>query len=66
MDNFKEKVMISAIVMAAGRGTRMNSKYAKTMHKILGKPMIEHTYDVLEKIGVENKVLLLDMVEKQL
>lgn len=50
--------MISAIVMAAGRGTRMNSKYAKTMHKILGKPMIEHTYDVLEKIGVENKVFV--------
>ncbi len=50
--------MISAIVMAAGRGTRMNSKHAKTMHKILGKPMIEHTYEVLEKIGVENKVFV--------
>ncbi len=50
--------MISAIVMAAGRGTRMNSKYAKTMHKILGKPMIEHTYETLEKVGVKNKVFV--------
>ncbi|MGI6607597.1 MAG: bifunctional UDP-N-acetylglucosamine diphosphorylase/glucosamine-1-phosphate N-acetyltransferase GlmU [Erysipelotrichaceae bacterium] len=50
--------MISAIVMAAGRGTRMNSKHAKTMHKILGKPMIEHIYDVLESVGVDNKVFV--------
>ena len=50
--------MISAIVMAAGRGTRMNSKHAKTMHKILGKPIIEHIYDTLEKIGVKNKVFV--------
>lgn len=50
--------MVSAIVMAAGKGTRMNSKKTKTMHKILGKPMVEHIYDTLEKVGVNNKVFV--------
>ena len=30
---------VTAIVMAAGEGTRMKSNHAKVSHKILGKPM---------------------------
>ena len=48
--------MISAIVMAAGKGTRMHSDLAKTMHKVLGKPMVDHIYDTLKKINVDNIV----------
>ena len=49
-------VMTSAIIMAAGKGTRMKSEKAKTMHKVLGKPMVDHIYDTLKKINVDNIV----------
>lgn len=48
--------MISAIVMAAGKGTRMHSDLAKTMHKVLGKPMVDHIYETLKKLSVDNIV----------
>ena len=50
--------MTSAIIMAAGKGTRMKSEKAKTMHKVLGKPMLEHINDTLDKIGVERRVIV--------
>ena len=34
--------MRSAIVLAAGKGTRMKSDKCKVMHEVLHKPMIGH------------------------
>ena len=31
-----------AVILAAGRGTRMKSKLAKVLHPLLGKPMVAH------------------------
>ena len=39
-----------AIVLAAGKGTRMKSEKNKVMHELLGKPMIGHLVDHLEQI----------------
>ena len=50
--------MTSAIIMAAGKGTRMNSEKAKTMHKVLGKPMLEHINDTLDNLGVNRRVIV--------
>ncbi len=50
--------MTLAIVMAAGKGTRMKTNHAKTMHCLLDKPMIEHIYDTLVKVGVEESVFV--------
>ena len=50
--------MTSAIVMAAGKGTRMHSRHGKTMHKLLDRPIIEHICDTLEKLNVENRVIV--------
>lgn len=44
----------NAIILAAGKGTRMKSKYPKVLHKILDKPMIMHVIDNLRGAGVEN------------
>lgn len=35
---------LSAIILAAGQGKRMNSTLPKVMHKLAGMPMLEHVY----------------------
>ena len=54
-----EEYMISAIVMAAGKGTRMRTRHAKAMHKVLDKPMLQHIYDTLKKVGVDDSVFVI-------
>lgn len=53
---------ISAIVLAAGKGTRLNhgqpSELPKVMYKICGKPMLEYTLKTLENINIEDIVLV--------
>ena len=36
---------VTAIVLAAGEGTRMKSNHAKVSHRILDKPMINWVVD---------------------
>ncbi len=45
--------MRSAIILAAGKGTRMKSTQNKVMHEVLNKPMISHVCDLLKECGVE-------------
>ena len=49
---------ISAIVLAAGKGTRMNSDRPKVLHEIGGKPMIEYTLKTLNQLGVSEIILV--------
>ena len=35
---------LSVVILAAGQGTRMKSAFPKVMHKLAGKPMLEHVY----------------------
>ena len=37
----------SAIVLAAGSGTRMKSAKPKVVHELLGKPLVRWVVDVL-------------------
>lgn len=41
---------ISAIVLAAGAGTRMRSERPKPLHRICGRPMVLHVIHALEKL----------------
>lgn len=45
---------ISALVLAAGEGSRMMSSIPKPMHKIAGYPMIDHVLNVLLKMEAED------------
>lgn len=49
----------TAIVLAAGEGTRMKSNHAKVSHKILGKPMISWVVDAAVQGGCERIVVVI-------
>ena len=46
------KDKLTAIVLAAGLGTRMKSSQAKVLHEILGRPMLAYLIDTLKSVGV--------------
>lgn len=49
---------IYAVVLAAGKGTRMKSSLPKVAHEVLYKPMISHICDELKKIDVKETVVV--------
>ena len=42
---------VVALVMAAGKGTRMKSKKSKLVHKIYGKELVKRVVETAEKAG---------------
>ena len=52
----------TAIVLAAGEGTRMKSAHAKVAHKILGKPMVEWVGDAAVAGGCSHVVAFAETV----
>ncbi|MDE0810484.1 MAG: bifunctional UDP-N-acetylglucosamine diphosphorylase/glucosamine-1-phosphate N-acetyltransferase GlmU, partial [Alphaproteobacteria bacterium] len=50
---------IATIVLAAGKGTRMNSDLPKVLHKIAGRSMIGHVLAALEPLGPERRVVVI-------
>jgi bifunctional UDP-N-acetylglucosamine pyrophosphorylase/glucosamine-1-phosphate N-acetyltransferase len=44
---------IIPIILAAGKGTRMNSSLPKVLHTIGGKPMLEHVIDSCRSLDAE-------------
>lgn len=47
-----------AIVLAAGKGTRMESDLAKVLFPVCGRPMIEYVLDALDASGVQRRVIV--------
>ncbi len=47
-----------AIVLAAGKGTRMQSDLPKVLFEACGRPMITYVIDVLERAGIERIVVV--------
>ncbi len=45
---------MTAIILAAGQGTRMKSPLPKVLHPVAGKPMIVRTLESCRQAGVEN------------
>lgn len=48
----------SAIVLAAGEGTRMKSSRPKPLHVLCGRPMLMHVLDALRDIDVHRTVVV--------
>lgn len=58
-----------AIVLAAGKGTRMKSDLPKVLHPLGGRPMLEYVLDCAEDLGANETVVVInpemeDYVEK--
>ncbi len=47
-----------AILLAAGKGTRMKSDIPKVLYPILGKPMIEHLLDSIRCAGIKDIIVI--------
>ncbi len=49
---------LAAIILAAGKGTRMKSKLPKVLHQVGGKAMLQHVLDVADAISCTKKVVV--------
>lgn len=49
---------LAAVILAAGKGTRMKSDLHKVLHPIAGRPMIEHLLESVEALGAERVVVV--------
>lgn len=59
-----------AIILAAGKGTRMKSDLYKVLHQVAGKSMVEHVVDTVTEAGFEKIITIVgfgaEMVKEQL
>lgn len=60
---------LKTVILAAGKGTRMKSELPKVVHKVMGKPMVEHVIDAARQAGSSKICLVVgyqaDVVKSQ-
>lgn len=60
---------LAAVILAAGKGTRMKSRLPKVLHHLCGKPMLSYVLDAVQKAGVKKTVVIVgheaDLVAQQ-
>ena len=49
----------TAIILAAGKGTRMVSDKPKTLHRVAGRPMVLHVLDAVKQAGAQRVVTVI-------
>ena len=49
---------LSAVLLAAGQGSRMRSERPKPLHRLCGSPMLSYVLDSLSTCGVERAVIV--------
>lgn len=60
----KEKYVM-AIIMAAGKGTRMKSKNSKLVHKIYDKELVRRVVDLTKQVGTDEVVTVVGYLREQ-
>lgn len=48
-----------AVILAAGKGTRMKSALPKVLHQVGGKPMVEHVLDAAKSAGSSRNIVVI-------
>src|SRR5579862_2071912 len=51
-------VALSAVVLAAGEGTRMRSQRPKPLHRLCGRPMVLHVLHALAELDLDRAVVV--------
>jgi bifunctional UDP-N-acetylglucosamine pyrophosphorylase / glucosamine-1-phosphate N-acetyltransferase len=49
---------VTAVILAAGKGTRMGSDKAKVLHELAGKSLVAHVLDTCKRLGVGQSVVV--------
>src|SRR5688572_5691518 len=57
---------LAAVILAAGKGTRMKSAKHKVLHPLAGRPMIEHLLAALAELAPERTVVIVGEGREQL
>ncbi len=57
---------LAAVILAAGKGTRMKSSRHKVLHPLAGRPMIEHLLAALAELAPERTVVVVGEGREQL
>ena len=61
---------LAAIILAAGKGTRMDSELPKVLHEVAGKPMVQWVVDAVREAGAQRVILVVGqgatLVEQQI
>lgn len=50
---------MQAVVLAAGKGTRMRSEKPKVLHEVLGKPILGHVLETLSSLGIRKPIVVI-------
>ena len=48
-----------AVILAAGQGTRMRSGQAKVLHRVAGRPLVEHVVRACAEAGAERQIVVI-------
>lgn len=56
---------VSAVILAAGKGTRMKSDIPKVLHQIRGKPMIHYVVKTVESLRCASVVVVVGFQEEK-
>lgn len=51
--------MLKAVILAAGKGTRMESELPKVLHRVLERPMVSYVIDAARQAGAEQICLVI-------
>jgi bifunctional UDP-N-acetylglucosamine pyrophosphorylase/glucosamine-1-phosphate N-acetyltransferase len=49
---------VTAVILAAGKGTRMKSAKAKVLHELFFQPMLHHVLDAVAAAGIEQTAVI--------
>lgn len=49
-----------AVILAAGKSTRMHSSFSKVLHKIYGKSMLEYVLDDMRSVGIRKGLIVIN------
>ncbi|MFV9958976.1 MAG: NTP transferase domain-containing protein, partial [Francisella endosymbiont of Hyalomma scupense] len=56
---------LSVVILAAGKGSRMNSNKPKVLQTLAAKPLIEHVVSSVEKLNPDNIVVVTGHLKEQ-